>query len=35
MHEQLLTNDIEKVLAALKAGQIPEKGEFVVGVRSD
>jgi len=33
MHEQLLTDDIEKVLAALKAGQIPEKGEFVVGVR--
>lgn len=32
MHEQLLTDDIEKVLAALKAGQIPEKGEFVVGV---
>lgn len=33
MHEQLLTDDIEKVLAALQAGQIPEKGEFVVGVR--
>jgi len=32
MHEQLLTDDIEKVLAALHAGQIPEKGEFVVGV---
>ena len=34
MHEQLLTDDIENVLAALKAGQIPEKGEFVVGVYS-
>lgn len=33
MHEQLLTDDIEKVLAALQAGQIPEKGEFVVGVK--
>jgi 16S rRNA (cytidine1402-2'-O)-methyltransferase len=33
MHEQLLTDDIENVLAALKAGQIPEKGEFVVGVK--
>jgi 16S rRNA (cytidine1402-2'-O)-methyltransferase len=34
MHEQLLTDSIENVLAALKAGQIPEKGEFVVGVIS-
>ena len=34
MHEQLLTDSIENVLAALKAGQIPEKGEFVVGVYS-
>lgn len=32
MHEQLLTDDIEKVLAMLDAGQIPLKGEFVVGV---
>jgi hypothetical protein len=34
MHEQLLTDDIEKVLAMFQAGQIPLKGEFVVGVRS-
>ena len=33
MHEQLLTDDIEKVLAMFDAGQIPEKGEFVVGVK--
>jgi len=33
MHEQLLTDDIEKVLAMFQAGQIPLKGEFVVGVR--
>lgn len=32
MHEQLLTDDIEKVLALFQAGQIAEKGEFVVGV---
>jgi len=32
MHEQLLTDDIEKVLAMFDAGQIPLKGEFVVGV---
>ena len=32
MHEQLLTDDIEKVLAMFDAEQIPLKGEFVVGV---
>ncbi len=35
MHEQLLTDDIEKVLAMFRAGQIPLKGEFVVGVKGD
>jgi len=34
MHEQILTDDIEKVLAMFQAGQIPLKGEFVVGVSS-
>lgn len=33
MHEQLITDDIEKVLALCSSGQIPTKGEFVVGVR--
>lgn len=33
MHEQLITDDIEKVLALCSSGQIPAKGEFVVGVR--
>lgn len=33
MHEQLLTDDIEKILAMFDAGEIPLKGEFVVGVK--
>jgi len=32
MHEQLLTDDIEKVLVMFDEGQIPQKGEFVVGI---
>lgn len=35
MHEQLVTDDIEKVLAMFQAWQIPQKGEFVVGVISN
>jgi len=34
MHEQLITDDIEKVIDYIKSGKIVKKGEFVVGLYS-